>query len=67
MLLTSALPCIVETLLTAAHMNSQLLKGLDSSSAPSFSEIDELALVRKIDMRLLPILFLIYVTAFLDR
>ncbi|KAF2794509.1 putative allantoate permease [Melanomma pulvis-pyrius CBS 109.77] len=40
---------------------------LDSSSAPSFSEIDELGLIRKVDIRLLPILFLIYVTAFLDR
>ncbi|KAM3070467.1 High-affinity nicotinic acid transporter [Clarireedia jacksonii] len=31
------------------------------------TRIDEQALIRKIDLRLLPILFVIYVVAFLDR
>jgi hypothetical protein len=41
----------------------------DSSSSPALqmSTIDEKALVRKIDRRLLPMLFIIYVAAFLDR
>lgn len=37
------------------------------SSAPSFSEVNEKALIRRIDGRLIPILFLVYVAAFLDR
>lgn len=40
----------------------------DSSTAtPNFSDIDEPKLMRKIDSKLLPILFVIYVAAFLDR
>ncbi|ORY03758.1 putative allantoate permease [Clohesyomyces aquaticus] len=39
----------------------------DSSGSGSWSGIDEKALVRRIDLRLLPILFIVYVTAFLDR
>ncbi|CAD6442283.1 2b21dead-2e62-4b61-a061-56f96f0f00d5 [Sclerotinia trifoliorum] len=41
--------------------------GDDSSSPRALTMIDEAALVRKIDRRLLPMLFLIYVAAFLDR
>lgn len=46
-------------------------KIIDSGSAPVAAEplsaVDEAKLLRKIDMRVLPILFLIYVAAFLDR
>ena len=36
-------------------------------TAQTLSQIDEKALVRKIDRRVLPVLFAIYVAAFLDR
>lgn len=36
-------------------------------AAQSFPSIDEKALLRKIDFRVIPILFIIYVAAFLDR
>lgn len=39
----------------------------DSVHTSSFRELDERALIKRIDLRLLPILFLVYVTAFLDR
>jgi hypothetical protein len=43
----------------------------ESPSSPSPVQcpplIDEKALVRKIDMRVIPMLFFIYVAAFLDR
>ncbi|KAF1993459.1 putative allantoate permease [Amniculicola lignicola CBS 123094] len=48
-------------------MNAHLLKDLDVVSTPSFRDINEKALMRKVDRKLLPILFLVYVTAFLDR
>ncbi|MCJ1268728.1 hypothetical protein MMC22_008616 [Lobaria immixta] len=37
------------------------------TAAQSFPSIDEKALLRKIDFRVIPILFIIYVAAFLDR
>jgi hypothetical protein len=49
---------------------SQLESGSEASSSSSPSPtppIDEKALVRKIDMRVIPMLFIIYVAAFLDR
>ncbi|KAF2192979.1 putative allantoate permease [Zopfia rhizophila CBS 207.26] len=58
----------LETFVDAGHLDSEVVRReLDSSSVPSFINIDESALVRKIDFRLIPILFLIYITAFLDR
>ena len=38
-----------------------------SMPAQSFPSIDEKALLRKIDFRVIPILFIIYVASFLDR
>ncbi|KAF2463074.1 MFS general substrate transporter [Lindgomyces ingoldianus] len=48
------------------HTQRFLEDELDGSSA-SFRGIDEAALVRKIDLRLLPVLFIVYLAAFLDR
>jgi hypothetical protein len=58
---------VVKANQAAIQANKQLIKGREFSSAPSVDNIDESALVRKIDRRLMPILFLIYVAAFLDR
>ena len=61
-------------LLTASHCidqvqisenTSAMQDSMEISSAPS--DIDEKALTRKIDLRVLPTLFIIYVAAFLDR
>lgn len=44
------------------------LKGsIDQLSPECPRSINEAALVRKIDLRLLPMLFIVYVAAFLDR
>lgn len=40
--------------------------GQEDGSVPP-SNVDDAALVRKIDMRVLPMLFAIYLVAFLDR
>lgn len=48
-------------------MESEPVEELDASSTPSFHDIDERALMRRVDKRLIPILFLVYVAAFLDR
>ena len=37
------------------------------SPAPSPTPVDEKALIRKMDLKILPMLFLVYVAAFLDR
>jgi hypothetical protein len=39
----------------------------DSTATRNVDDVDEKKLMRKIDGRLLPILFVIYVAAFLDR
>lgn len=41
--------------------------GSAESSVPRHLSITEKALVRKIDFRLIPMLFVIYIAAFLDR
>lgn len=60
--------------LTASHSTDQLQvsenlsdmqDSMDMPSAPA--GINEKALTRKIDLRVLPTLFIIYVAAFLDR
>lgn len=38
-----------------------------ATPAQTFPSIDEKALLRKIDFRVIPVLFIIYVAAFLDR
>ncbi len=60
--------------LTASHCTDQLQVSenisdmQDSMDMPSVSSgINEKALTRKIDLRVLPTLFIIYVAAFLDR
>jgi len=59
------------TLMPGADMKQEL-KSLSPVLASSIDEhasaqIDEAKLVRKIDLRVLPMLFVIYVAAFLDR
>ena len=48
-----------------AENTSDMQDSMDMPSAPS--GINEKALTRKIDLRVLPTLFIIYVAAFLDR
>lgn len=44
------------------------VSGNEKSSSDSYdSYVDEKKLIRKIDLKVLPMLFLIYVAAFLDR
>ena len=49
----------------ASENISSMQDSMDMPSAPS--GINERALTRKIDLRVLPTLFIIYVAAFLDR
>jgi hypothetical protein len=39
----------------------------ESSQLSEYSTVDERALVRKIDLRILPVLVVVYIMAFIDR
>ena len=63
----------IRSLIASSHFTDQvqvsenLSDMQDSMDMPTPSGINEKALTRKIDLRVLPMLFIIYVAAFLDR
>lgn len=49
------------------HPSSEEANGSETITAPDFSHIDEKKVLRKMDIRLIPMLALLYLLSFLDR